>query len=734
IALGGDIADGFVLHECADAFVEPDDFEASDACDGDLGDIQPALAEGAPGVTAWAWALDETHAPLWQEDEPLLYGYDEFTGVSGDYLLVYVAADVSGNVYPPLDEDGLPPIFDAEDNPDFLDAEGNLKPEIDFARLVRVEDTTAPTIELLGDNPLVLECADEYVSPGALALDDCDGDISDNVVVDASNLDMGASGEYKVSYSVTDASGNPSETLIRTVIIEDTTPPVITLLGNAEIVMECGSPYEEPGAAAADGCDGDISAAVVIGGDEVDVQRVGAYIVTYNVSDAAGNEAAEIIRIVRVKDETPPVITLLGDAVISDHECGDPYEDAGATAADECDGDLTAAIVVGGDVVDNHTVGEYIVTYNVSDGEGNVAEEITRTVAVVDTTIPVITLLGAEKITVECADEYVDPGAVADDHCDGDITAAVVTENPVDAAVVGEYVVTYNVEDGQGNPADEVARTVEVIDTTPPQVTLQGESIILLQGCAPYTEAGFAEVIDACDIDIGGTLLPENVPVLIRAVGGAGNTETTLAAVEKDFNAYYAAASGAYVLEYRINDAAGNETVVERIVFVVCEPTEDELLEIFDAMDAGDGLDYETARTFIPDLTEERFAAFDLNGDELLQRCELEVAVETRDPITIDIAQDQEQVSVACEEFDDAQQKVANAFKSVTATETCVGDIPRNNIKVAGILSNGKYLSPDDLTAIAANVPDFGDYDNTIDGMQKLFHYYFLFQPGEYVV
>ena len=43
----------------------------------------------------------------------------------------------------------------------------------------------------------------------------------------------------------------------------------------------------------------------------------------------------------------------------------------------------------------------YSVTYNVSDANGNAAAEVTRTVNVVDTTVPVITLLGEDPVTIE---------------------------------------------------------------------------------------------------------------------------------------------------------------------------------------------------------------------------------------------------------------------------------------------------------------------------------------------
>ena len=79
-----------------------------------------------------------------------------------------------------------------------------------------------------------------------------------------------------------------------------------------------------------------------------------------------------------------------------------------------------------------------------------------------DTTIPVITLLGESTVTLEIGQVYTDAGATAEDNYDGDITEAIVTVNNVDTSVVGTYTVTYNVSDANGNVAVEVTRTVNV--------------------------------------------------------------------------------------------------------------------------------------------------------------------------------------------------------------------------------------------------------------------------------
>lgn len=79
-------------------------------------------------------------------------------------------------------------------------------------------------------------------------------------------------------------------------------------------------------------------------------------------------------------DLTAPVIILLGDNPVTVHQ-GSIFTDAGATAEDNIDGDLTAAIAVIGSV-DTNTIGTYQLTYIVSDAAGNTATEV-RTVEII---------------------------------------------------------------------------------------------------------------------------------------------------------------------------------------------------------------------------------------------------------------------------------------------------------------------------------------------------------------
>ncbi len=330
-------------------------------------------------------------------------------------------------------------------------------------------DTVPPVITLNDASSISLLVGETYTEQGATATDNADGDITANIVIGGDTVDTNTPGTYVITYNVSDAAGNAATEVIRTVTVNpDTTAPVITLIGSSSVSLNIGETYTELGATATDNVDGDISANIVIGGDTVNTSMAGTYIITYNVSDAAGNAAVEVTRTVIVSaDTTAPVITLTGALNIT-LNLGDTYTEQGATATDNVDGDITANIVIGGDTVDTNTPGTYVITYNVSDAAGNAATEVIRTVTVnPDTTAPVITLIGASSISLTVGDIYTEQGATATDNIDGDITANIIIGGDVvDTNSTGTYVVTYNVSDAAGNAAVEVTRTITVSEVS----------------------------------------------------------------------------------------------------------------------------------------------------------------------------------------------------------------------------------------------------------------------------
>ena len=82
-------------------------------------------------------------------------------------------------------------------------------------------------------------------------------------------------------------------------------------------------------------------------------------------------------------DPTPPAITLSGDSTVTVPLNG-VYNDDGATASDDRDGDITGNISTVGLPIDTSTPGTYTITYSVSDAGGNTVS-VSRTVIVEDT-------------------------------------------------------------------------------------------------------------------------------------------------------------------------------------------------------------------------------------------------------------------------------------------------------------------------------------------------------------
>lgn len=258
--------------------------------------------------------------------------------------------------------------------------------------------------------------------------------------------------------------------------------------------------------------------------------------------DAAANDntaASQVTVTYVVVDVTAPVITLLGSSNITIAH-GSTYNDAGATAVDDTDGDITGNISVTGSV-DTNTLGAQVLSYDVSDAAGNVATTVTRTVTVTDQAIPSIALNGTQTVTHEAGDTYTDAGATASDAVDGDLTGSISVSGSVDSATPGSYTLNYDVSDAAGNAAVTVTRTVTVVDTTAPVITLTGPATINRSVGEVYTELG-ATWIDAVDGTGDATV--------------GGDTVDT-------------STEGTYTVTYDISDNAGNAaTQVTRSVNV----------------------------------------------------------------------------------------------------------------------------------------------------------------------
>lgn len=81
-------------------------------------------------------------------------------------------------------------------------------------------DTEKPNIELSGNSTIILNKGTTYYEPGYQATDNCEGNLTDKVIVNGS-VDSNKIGEYLITYTVSDSSNNKSE-ITRKVIVRNT--------------------------------------------------------------------------------------------------------------------------------------------------------------------------------------------------------------------------------------------------------------------------------------------------------------------------------------------------------------------------------------------------------------------------------------------------------------------------------------------------------------------------------
>jgi uncharacterized repeat protein (TIGR01451 family) len=118
-------------------------------------------------------------------------------------------------------------------------------------------------------------------------------------------------------------------------------------------------------------------------------------------------------------------------------------------------------------------LGPHAITLTATDAAGS-STTCAANFTVMDTTGPVITLIGSSSMTVESQIQgsFADPGATANDACAGSV--AVTTSGTVDLTTPGPYTLTYNATDGS-NAATPVTRTVTVVPVAELSVTARAD-------------------------------------------------------------------------------------------------------------------------------------------------------------------------------------------------------------------------------------------------------------------
>ena len=337
-------------------------------------------------------------------------------------------------------------------------------------------------------------------------------------------------------------------------VVNDGDNPIITLNGaDTFLIEQTATPnYVSLGAIAMDASQGNISANIKVTTD-VDQTLPGVYYEVYNAADASGNTAVPVTRVVYVVfDQTAPVLAVNGstDTTIN---VGAAWNDLGATANDAKEGNLTDAIITSGAVNEN-MLGVYTITYSVQDNQGNAAMA-TRTVRVVDTEVPTINNVVADKtnaalwtVEVQLQSIFVDVTTASDNYnsLSNKLTFSANPASPqggaaVDTRFQGTTSVTYTATDESGNTTTQDVDYV-VKDYVPPVIDLRTLDVTYHPVNTPYT------------------------PVSATAADNLYNTTQISLTQSSNVNPYVL---GTYADTYTATDAAGNVSTKIRTVHVV---------------------------------------------------------------------------------------------------------------------------------------------------------------------
>lgn len=293
----------------------------------------------------------------------------------------------------------------------------------------------------------------------------------------------------------------------------------LQLLGGENVSLEYGQQFHDPGYRVvlrgddffSDGIAVDTNASVT---GSVTENRLGKYVIGYHVS-WMGMEA-DAARVVRIADTVNPTITLVPDS--PDLQPAPHYQEAGFSAFDNYDGDITAQV--------KRTEQPGKVIYTVLDSSGNLAVA-ERNIPLFDDYPPSLSLLGDSQLSLPLGEAYQEPGFVASDMRDGDLSAqvSVSIDHPFVRYQQDTYHLTYRVTDSDGN--ESVAeRTVTTVPCTPPAVIYpQGKTIYLTFDDGPGPDTGrLLDMLKKYNVHATFFTVDTGYPELLRRIVEEGHS------------------------------------------------------------------------------------------------------------------------------------------------------------------------------------------------------------------
>jgi PKD repeat protein len=422
--------------------------------------------------------------------------------------------------------------------------------EYEDYRLYITPDRTAPLLFTFGKDTVKVEQGFSYIEPGDSAWDNLDGIITSKIKRSV-KAGPGASlftftgplmvpGKYTILYNVSDAAGNAAKTKQRVVVVlEDTMRPDLQVAGPDTTfvpVNKSSTGYVTlPDVVVSyDTVDG--PTADTITPQNIPLNKLDTVIVRYYTSDGNGNQA-NVYRYVIVYDKVPPVMTMIGRQT-QYVEVNSSYSDSGVTATDNyyTSAELNGLVKKNGGL-DITKLGTYTINYALTDPSGNTATPLTRTIHVVDTAAPTVTLNGDKSDTIEVFETYVDKGVTSSDNYYPTLTNSRAgtyysTFPNGRATKLGSYTIVYSVTDGSGNKTT-VTRFVTVVDREAPEIKLVGDPSVSICRWFDYKDSGYTvhdNYYATVKVEEEGTFLSQNGATIqglyslrYKATDGSGN-------------------------------------------------------------------------------------------------------------------------------------------------------------------------------------------------------------------